>query len=67
MVDDKEVVYSFMLTQEELEDIMEDEDVTIYPEMAEALDYILYDRASKWIRENMDDFACGYDDDPQQE
>lgn len=65
MVDDKEVVYSFMLTQEELEDIMEDEDVTIYADMAEALDYVLYDCASKWIRENMEDLACGYDDDPQ--
>lgn len=65
MVDDKEVIYSFILTKQNLEDIVEDEDVTIYPEMAEALDCILYDCASKWIRENMEDFACGYDDDPQ--
>lgn len=65
MVDDKEVVYNFMLTQQDLEDIMDDEDVTIYPEMAEALDYILYDRASEWIRESMDDFVAMNDDDPQ--
>nr|DAR02164.1 MAG TPA: hypothetical protein [Bacteriophage sp.] len=65
MVDDKEVVYNFMLTQQDLEDIMDDEDVTIYPDMAEALDYILYDRASEWIRESMDDFVAMNDDDPQ--
>ena len=65
MVDGKEVVFSFTLTQEELEDIMEDEDVTIYADTAEALDYVLYDCASKWIRENMEDFACGYNDDAQ--
>lgn len=65
MVDDNEVVYNFMLTQQDLQDIMDDEDVTIYADMAEALDYVLYDCASKWIRESMDDFACGYDDDPQ--
>lgn len=65
MVDDKEVVYNFMLTQQDLEDIMEDEDVTIYADMAEALDFVLYDCASKWIRENMADFECGYNDDPQ--
>ena len=66
MVDDKEVVYSFMLTQEELEDIMEDEDVTIYADMAEALDYVLYDCASTWIRETMEDFAWQNCDDDQQ-
>lgn len=66
MVDDKKVVYSFILTQEELEDIMEDEDVTIYADMAEALDYVLYDCASKWIRENMEDFAWQNCDDDQQ-
>lgn len=65
MVDDKEVVYNFMLTQQDLEEIMDDEDVTIYPDMAEALDYILYDRASEWIRESMDDFVAMNDDDPQ--
>lgn len=65
MVDDKEVVYNFMLTQQDLEDIMDDEDVTIYPDMAEALDYILYDRASEWIRESMDDFVAMNDDNPQ--
>lgn len=66
MVDDKKVVYSFILTQEELEDIMEDEDVTIYADMAEALDYVLYDYASKWIRENMEDFAWQNCEDDQQ-
>lgn len=66
MVDDKEVVFSFMLTREELEDIMEDEDVTIYTDMAEALDYVLYDCASKWIRENMEDFAWQNCEDDQQ-
>lgn len=66
MVDDKEVVFSFMLTREELEDIMEDEDVTICADMAEALDYVLYDCASKWIRENMEDFAWQNCDDSQQ-
>lgn len=65
MVDENEVVYNFMLTQQELEDIMEDEDVTIYADMAEALDYVLFECASKWIRENMDDFAWHHDDDPQ--
>ena len=38
MVDDNEVVYNFMLTQQDLQDIMDDEDVTIYADMAEALD-----------------------------
>ncbi len=65
MVDKNEVVYSFVLTRQDLEDIMMDEDVTLYSEMAEALDYVLYNHASEWIRESMDDFACGYDDDPQ--
>lgn len=65
MVDDKEVVYNFMLTQQDLEDIMDDEDVTIYADMAEALDYVLYDCASKWIRESMDDFVAMNDDNPQ--
>ena len=51
---------------QELEDIMEDEDVTIYADMAEALDYVLYDCASKWIRENMEDFAWQNCEDDQQ-
>ena len=65
MVDNDEVVYNFMLTQQDLQDIMDDEDVTIYAEMAEVLDYVLYDCASKWIRENMDDFVAMNDDDTQ--
>lgn len=65
MVDDNEVVYNFMLTQQDLQNIMDDEDVTIYADMAEALDYVLYDCASKWIKESMDDFIAMNDDDPQ--
>lgn len=65
MVDDNEVVYNFMLTQQDLQDIMDDEDVTLYVDMAEALDYVLYDCASEWIKESMDDFIAMNDDDPQ--
>ena len=65
MVDDNEVVYNFMLTQQDLQNIMDDEDVTIYADMAEALDYVLYDCASKWIKESMDDFIAMNDDDLQ--
>ena len=64
MLDDDDVVYSFELTKQDIEKIMDDEDATIIEEVCEALDYVLYNCASKWLRENMEDIM-NFDDDPQ--
>lgn len=54
MVAENEIVFGFTLSREEVEEMLQQRGIDLYPEDFYGLDEILYDRAWTWVCDNID-------------